>query len=97
MTNGAGYSKGQEKKKEASQQRKDVRGEGRWYKFSPSASGTGKYKDSNIGKGKVLYNTGPEGDSKLIPRGAATTQRMRYDLGTEVASKRRQKKSTRGS
>jgi hypothetical protein len=84
-----GYHKGPEKEKKASAQEK-VRG-------GPSPS-AGKYKDSGIRKGKVVYNTGgPEDDPSLILRGTATTQRMRYDLGTKIVPKGTKKKSRRGS
>ena len=75
-----GYSKGQEKEKKASPQIKDVR-EGK--SFSPSVSGTGKYMDSNISRGKVVSNTGgPEDEPYKKKVGQWSTQKSRYASGS---------------
>ena len=75
-----GYSKGLEKEKKASPQRKGVR-EGK--SFSPSVSGTGGYMDSNIGRGKVVSNTGgPEDEPYKKKVGQWSTQKSRYASGS---------------
>ena len=86
MSNGAGYHKGREKVSKGSPP-EIVRGR-------PGATPI-KHKKK---KKRLFSSGGPEGElNRLIPRGTATTQRMRYDLGTQVVSKRRQKPSPRGN
>ena len=81
-----GYSRGPEKEKGSSPP-EIVRGR-------PGATPI-KHKKK---KKRLLSSGGPEGElNRLISRGTATTQRMRYDLGTQVVSKRRQKPSPRGN